>query len=70
MVTCQFGQLRPADGAFVQRATEAKAARGDFVRWCAERGVTAVAELAEYRGRGYVLDEARSTADTLAFVRR
>lgn len=70
VVTCQFGQLRPADGAFVQRATEAKAARGDFVRWCAERGVTAVAELAEYRGRGYVLDEARSTADTLAFVRR
>ena len=70
VVTCRFGQLRPSDGAFVQRATEAKAARGDFVRWCAERDVRDAGELAAYRGRGYALDEARSTADTLALVRQ
>lgn len=69
VATCRFGQVRPSDGAFVQRATEAKAARGDFVRWCAERGVEDVGELVGYRGRGYALDESRSTADALVFVR-
>ena len=69
VITCLFGMVREADGRFVQRATEAKAARGTFVRWCAERGVTSSDEFAAFSERGYRLDERRSTEDTLAFVR-
>lgn len=68
--TCLFGMVRESDGAFVQRATEAKAARGTFVRWCAERGVTSPDELVSFSERGYRLDERRCTEDTLAFVKQ
>ena len=69
VLTCLFGMVRERDGAFVQRATEAKAARGTFVRWCAERDVASADELASFAERGYHLDEQRSTEDTLAFVK-
>ena len=69
VLTCLFGMERERDGAFVQRATEAKAARGTFVRWCAERGVTSPDELVSFSESGYRLDEQRSTEDTLAFVK-
>lgn len=69
VLTCLFGMERERDGAFVQRATEAKAARGTFVRWCAERDVTSPDELVSFSERGYRLDEQRSTEDTLAFVK-
>lgn len=68
VLTCLFGSVA-ASGRFVQRATEAKAARGTFVRWCAERGVEDVAELRSFCERGYVLDEGRSSEDELVFVR-
>ncbi|MBM6775553.1 peroxide stress protein YaaA [Olsenella profusa] len=67
VLTCLFGELR--DGRLRQAATEAKAARGTFVRWCAEHAVTSAGELAAFRERGYALDEARSDAGTLVFVR-
>ena len=69
VLTCLFGVVRERDGAFVQRATEAKAARGTFVRWCAERDVTSPEEFASFAERGYLLDERRSTEDTLTFVK-
>ena len=69
VVTCLFGMVRERDGAFVQRGTEAKAARGTFVRWCAERDVTSPEEFASFSERGYHLDELRSTEDTLVFVK-
>ena len=53
----------------IQRSTEAKAARGTFVRWCAETGVARADELASFCERGYALDEGLSSADTLVFVR-
>lgn len=68
VLTCLFGSLRKTDGRFVQRATEAKAARGTFVRWCAERDVRSFGDLRAFDERGYQLDEARSDADTLVFV--
>ena len=58
VLTCLFGTVREADGAFVQRATEAKA-----------RDVTSPEEFASFAERGYRLDERRSTEDTLAFVK-
>ena len=67
VLTCLFGVLR--DGRLRQPATEAKAARGTFIRWCAERGVTEPNELRSFAERGYSLDEARSDEATLVFVR-
>ncbi len=69
VVTCIFGKTRASDGRVVQRATEAKAARGAFVRWCAERGVEKAEQLAGFAERGYRLDRSRSDAETLTFVR-
>ncbi|OUO46590.1 hypothetical protein B5F79_06620 [Olsenella sp. An285] len=67
ILTCLFGVLR--DGRLRQPATEAKAARGTFIRWCAEHGVKGPDELRGFRERGYTLDEGRSDAATLVFVR-
>lgn len=69
VVTCVFGTPRASDGRLAQRATELKAARGAFVRWCAERGVEEVGQLGGFAERGYALDRSRSGAGTLAFVR-
>ncbi len=67
VLTCLFGQM--LNGRYVQRSTEAKAARGAFVRWCAEQGIVSVADFAGYSERGYVLDVERSSEDELVFVR-
>lgn len=69
VVTCVFGEARASDGRFVQRATEAKAARGAFVRWCAEQGVEKVEQLEGFSERGYRLNRSRSDVETLTFVR-
>lgn len=66
-VTCLFGSMK--GDKFVQRATEAKAARGTFVRWCAENAIGRVADFAAFDVGGYRFDEARSTEDVLVFVR-
>ena len=67
LLTCLFGVER--DGRLRQPATEAKAARGTFVRWCAERGVKTLDELCDFRERGYELSAERSSGDSLVFVR-
>lgn len=67
VVTCLFGEM--SGGRYVQRSTEAKAARGTFVRWCAENGIEDPCEFGGFRERGYALDGKRSSADTLVFVR-
>ena len=67
VLTCLFGDVRGR--RLIQRSTEAKAARGTFVRWCAETGVARADELASFCERGYALDEGLSSADTLVFVR-
>lgn len=67
VLTCLFGTVR--DGRLRQAATEAKAARGTFIRWCAERGVEGAGDLRGFDQRGYALDEGRSDKATLVFVR-
>lgn len=69
-LTCLFGSVRASDGKLVQRSTEAKAARGSFVRWCAEQHVEDTAELIAFADRGYAFDQARSSDDTLVFVQQ
>ena len=67
VLTCLFGQIQ--NGRYIQRSTEAKAARGTFVRWCAERGVESLDDFASFTDRGYKLDPARSSEDELVFMR-
>ena len=67
VLTCLFGAMR--NGAFRQPATEAKAARGTFIRWCADRGVKDVSELRDFNERGYVFDDSRSDDATFTFLR-
>ena len=67
VLTCLFGEVR--NGRLRQASTEAKAARGTFVRWCAEQGVGGVEELRGFDQRGYALDEPRFDGQTLVFVR-
>ena len=67
ILTCLFGELH--EGRLVQRATEAKAARGTFVRWCAERGIEEFDGLASFDERGYSLNASLSTSATLTFTR-
>lgn len=67
VVTCLFGQMQGE--RFVQRSTEAKAARGTFVRWCAENGIEDVRDFPGFSERGYAFDRDRSAGDTLVFVR-
>lgn len=66
VTTCIFGVLR--DGRLRQPATEAKAARGTFARWCAEQGVETIDELPDFHERGYRLSVERSSDDSLVFV--
>ena len=68
VLTCLFGEPLE-DGRLRQRATEAKAARGTFVRWCAEQGVEDVGDLAGFAERGYRLDEGRSDEGTRVVTR-
>lgn len=68
VLTCLFGEPLE-DGRLRQRATEAKAARGTFVRWCAEQGVEDAGDLVGFAERGYRLDEERSDEGTLVFTR-
>lgn len=69
IVTCLFGTLRASDGKLLQRSTEAKAARGTFMRWCAEHSVAEPQDLRSFNERHYRLHEPLSTEDNLVFVR-
>jgi len=69
VVTCVFLTPRASDGRLVQRATEVKAARGTFVRWCAENGIEDARDLVLFSERGYSYDKSLSSPDTLAFVK-
>lgn len=66
-VTCLFGSVR--EGKFVQRATEAKAARGTFVRWCAENAIGRTEDFKRFDMGGYRFEPSLSDASKLVFVR-
>lgn len=66
VLTCLFCVER--EGRLRQPATGAKAARGTFIRWCAERGLMHKDELSDFRERGYAFDGDRSDSGTLVFT--
>lgn len=66
LITCSFGTVR--DGRLVQRATEAKTARGTFVRWCAEQQISEIDELTRFSELGYSLVSELSDENHLVFA--
>lgn len=67
VVTCIFAQR--SNGRLRQVSTEAKATRGVFSRWCAEKGIEDVSDLKGFSERTYCFDEMESTGERLVFVR-
>ena len=67
VVTCVFGELKA--GRVVEKGTLCKMARGEMVRWMAQRRVTEPAALGSFSALGYRYDPTRSSADRLVFLR-
>ena len=68
VLTCTFGELRK-DGRVVEKGTLCKMARGQMVRWMAERGVHRSEELKDFQDLGYRYDAAHSGHDHYVFLK-
>lgn len=66
-VTCVFGRL--VDGKVKQKGTLAKMARGEMVRFMAERQITDPVGIRGFDRLGYQFDEARSTEELYVFLK-
>ena len=66
-VTCVFGTY--VKGKLKVKATEAKMARVEMVRLCAENNVQSVDEVKVYNVRGYVFNEELSSENEFVFVK-
>ena len=66
-VTCVFGTY--VKGKLKVKATEAKMARGEMVRLCAENNVQSVDEVKAYNVRGYVFNVELSGENEFVFVK-
>ena len=66
-VTCVFGTY--VNGKLKVKATDAKMARGEMVRLCAENNVQSVDEVKAYNVRGYVFNEELSSENEFVFVK-
>lgn len=67
LVTCVFGQL--VEGKVKQKGTLAKIARGEMVRFMAERQIENLREIRSFDRLGYRFDEARSTEELYVFLK-
>ena len=68
LVTCIFGRLR-TDGRVVEQGAPCKMARGQMVRWMAERAVTRVEELREFQDLGYCFSPEHSDPGRYVFLK-
>lgn len=66
-ITCIFGEK--VQGKFVTKGTYAKMARGEMVRFMAERNVETPCEMKEFERLGYVFREEMSTETEYVFER-
>lgn len=64
-VTCVFGTNQ--GGKLLVKATEAKMARGEMVRFLAEKGAEDLETVKGFSGLGYTFDEGASDGKTLVF---
>lgn len=67
LITCVFGELQ--DGKVVEKGTLCKMARGQMVRWLAERAVTEPEAVKEFRDLGYRYAHDLSEADRWVFLK-
>ena len=67
-ITCVFGTLK--ESKVVQKATEAKMARGDMVRFMAEHDIDNPNQIKEYNGFGYVFNEELSSETEYVFIKK
>ncbi|MCM3136115.1 peroxide stress protein YaaA [Paenibacillus polysaccharolyticus] len=65
-VTCVFGQM--VGGKLVEKATRAKMARGEMVRYMAERKITDVEDIKGFDRLAFVFSEELSDESTYVFV--
>ena len=65
-VTCVFGEV--TGGRVVEKGVYVKMARGEMVRWMAERAVEGVEGLRAFDRLGFAFCPARSTPDRLVFL--
>ncbi len=68
VVTCVFGEVK--EDRVVEKGTLCKMARGEMVRYMAQRRVERPEELTAFAALGYRYDPARSGADRLVFLRQ
>lgn len=66
-VTCVFGSLQ--NGKIKVKATEAKMARGEMVRRCAENNVQHIDDVKNFTVNGYSFDEELSTETEFVFLK-
>lgn len=65
-ITCVFGQM--VDGKLVEKATRAKMARGEMVRYMAERKITDVKDVRSFDRLEFVFSEEKSDESTYVFI--
>lgn len=68
IVTCKFGEV--IDGKVKQKATLAKMARGNMVRYLASQRATSVNQIKQFSIGGYQFREDLSSKDELVFIIR
>lgn len=66
-VTCVFGELQ--EGRILQKATLAKMARGEMVRFLAETGAESLEEAKDFCSMGYQFSEKRSGEREYVFLK-
>lgn len=67
-ITCIFGTLKN-EGKLKVKATEAKMARGEMVRFLAERQAKAPEIMKEFTGQGFSFDKTRSDKQQWVFIK-
>lgn len=68
-MTCNFCEYNQS-GKLVQKATQAKIARGEMVRFMAQNHVLKVEQLKEFKRLGYLFEEALSDEELFVFVKK
>lgn len=66
-ITCVFGEL--ANGKVKQKGTMAKMARGEMVRYMAERQIKEPEQIKEFDRLGYVYNKEHSSEETYVFLK-
>ncbi|MEK3703548.1 peroxide stress protein YaaA [Paenibacillus sp. FSL R7-0198] len=65
-ITCVFGQM--VNGKLVEKATWAKMARGEMVRYMAEHKITEVKDVRNFDRLNFAFSEERSNESTYVFI--